>query len=137
MKSTEHRKSLIGIFVLAFILTFFVDRSKPIELNFWGVRIEEGYIWLSIFMAQLYFCVMAYSDNVFSGLTRGADKTLFQYVFSDPGVRHERVGQFMLCCFAFKFRRFQRTFTTPALTKFLSFLGFFFQGGDSHRVNFW
>ena len=91
---------LIVIFALSLILTFFIDASKLIELNFWGVRIEEGYIWLSLLMAQIYFCAMAYTEGVFSGLTRGADTTLFKYVFSDPSVRHERVGQLMRTWFA-------------------------------------
>ena len=100
MKSTEHRKSLIGIFALSFILTFFVDGSKPIELNFWGVRIEEGYIWLSLLMAQIYFCAMAYTEGVFSGIEREKHLTIFQYVWKNPGMRTERVGQFMRTWFS-------------------------------------
>jgi len=50
------------------VLTFFVAESDSVELNIWGVQIREQFIWVSLLIAHAYFCVMAYTQQVFSGI---------------------------------------------------------------------
>ena len=43
---------------------------------------------------------MAFTEDVFSGIERGPNTSIFQYVWKKPGYKEERAGQFMRTWFA-------------------------------------
>ncbi len=85
---TEGRKSLVGMFAIALLLTFFA--KKPISLSWSGVEVQESHIWLCLLISHLYFIFMAYTKGAFKNVNLGG--TLRQYLAVTEHRAH-RIGE--------------------------------------------
>jgi hypothetical protein len=85
----EGRKSLVGMLAVSALLTFFVE--TPISLDWGGVQIPERSVWVCLLIAHLYFCLMAYTKGVFSGVDTGT--TSLRSYLADSGNRPKRIAQ--------------------------------------------
>ncbi len=84
----EGRKSLVGMFALCVVLTFFVESPK--DLSWGGIKLPEKNIWICLLIAQIYFCIMAYTKGTFSGIKRGKE-TWLAYIRNGPPARIDQI----------------------------------------------